>query len=236
MSIQVHRADTRGYADHGWLQTHHTFSFANYHDPERMGCGALRVLNDDMIAAGKAFGWHGHSDMEIFTIPLSGSLRHEDSLGHVEILKPNDIQVMSAGKGVMHSEANASASESLSLLQIWIEPAAYQVDPRHDTFTFNLQDRRDHIQLCIGPKQGEGVLWLYQDAYVSWLDVEEQLEHVYRLHNPQNGVYLFVIEGDAEVKKEKLTRRDGAWIIGEAEFSINASPKSRLLFIEVPQT
>lgn len=236
MNLHIHRAGTRGYADHGWLQTYHTFSFANYHDPDRMGCGALRVLNDDTIAAGKAFGWHGHRDMEIFTIPLSGSLRHEDSLGHEEILKPNDIQVMSAGRGVMHSEANASSSEPLSLLQMWIEPAETSVDPRHDTFTFDPKDRRDRIQLCIGPKQGEGILWFHQDAYVSWLDGEERLQYVYCLHNPEHGVYLFVIEGEVRVGGEVLSRRDGAWMLDERELAFSISPKSRVLFIEVPRT
>lgn len=240
MSFQIHRAQTRGYADHGWLQTHHTFSFANYYDPERMGCGALRVLNDDTIAPQKGFGWHGHTDMEIFTIPLSGSLKHEDSLSHIEILKPNDIQVMSAGRGVMHSEANASSTEPLSLLQIWIEPNTYRVDPRHDTFTFDPRDRRDRIQLCIGPEQGEGYLWLHQRAYVSWLDIETQTNQTYRRYEEGNGIYLFMIEGESSIRISPseqaglLHARDGVWVTEEKEIGLVAAQGARILFIEVP--
>jgi redox-sensitive bicupin YhaK (pirin superfamily) len=234
MSIIIHRANTRGYADHGWLQTFHTFSFANYYDPERMGCGALRVLNDDTVQAGEGFGRHGHQDMEIFTIPLSGRLLHKDSLGHSEVIGPNMVQVMSAGKGVFHSEENASNTEPVSLLQIWIEPKVYGVEPRHETGVFNPADRRDHIQAIIAPQREGTKLWLHQDVYISWLDAEQIREYQYSLHGHGHGVYLFQISGRTSFGKEVLRERDGMWMTEQEAVSFSCELGARLLLIEVP--
>jgi len=230
----IHKADSRGYFDHGWLKTNHTFSFGQYHDPNRTNFGKLRVLNDDFVAPSHGFGEHRHENMEIVSIPLSGALAHKDSAGHEETIRPNDVQVMSAGAGIQHAEYNHSDSETVNFLQIWILPDGGGHEPRYDQKSFDRIERKNKFQTVVAPKTQNGTMWLNQDAYFSFGDIDEGNSVEYKVHTQGNGVYLFVIEGEIEVAEEKLGKRDGIGIWEVDELTINAASVSEILLIEVP--
>jgi len=231
----IHRAGSRGHANHGWLDTYHTFSFADYHDPERVHFGALRVLNDDTVVGGMGFGTHPHDNMEIISIPLEGDLEHKDSMGNTQVIKYGDIQVMSAGSGIQHGEKNKNHDKPVKFLQIWVFPNKKNVTPRYGQITLNVADRKNKLQQIVSPNKEDGDTWINQDAwfYLSSLDKGEQLE--YSLKRKENGVYIFILEGDFTIAGEKLNRRDGIGISGTDKVSIEAiSDKAELLLMEVP--
>lgn len=235
MKKTIHRAKTRGYADHGWLQTHHTFSFANYYDPERVNFGALRVLNDDTVAAGEGFGTHPHDNMEIVSIALEGALKHGDSMGNMKILRPGEIQVMSAGTGITHSELNASDKEHVKFLQIWVFTNKRGHTPRYNQVELE-PAKRNELRVIVAPEghAGEHVGWVHQDAWFSTLDLDKGHEAEYRLHTHGHGAYVFVINGEIELAGEKLGPRDGMGIEDADEFLIKGTTDAEVLIMEVP--
>jgi len=230
----IHRADTRGYFDYGWLKTNHTFSFSIYYDPERVNFGMLRVLNDDIVAAGQGFGTHPHNDMEIVSIPLSGALAHKDSTGTEEVIYPNDVQVMSAGTGILHSEYNYSKNKDTNFLQLWIFPDKKGHKPRYHQKSFNPEERKNKLLFIVSPDKSDGKLWLNQEAYLSLTDLEKNKSLNYKIHTKGNGVYLFLIEGKISIADETLSKRDGIGIWETDEISFKANEDSRILLIEVP--
>lgn len=230
----IHKANTRGYFDYGWLKTYHTFSFSNYYDPERVNFGMLRVLNDDTIEAGEGFGTHPHNDMEIVTIPLEGAVAHKDSTGGEGVIYPDEIQVMSAGTGIHHSEYNHLNDGTTKLLQLWIFPDKKGHTPRYNQKFFDSDERKNKLQFIVTPEKKGDNLWLNQDAYLALSDLEKSKSLNYKIHTKGNGVYLFLIDGNISVGDDKLFKRDGIGLWETEEISINASEDSRLLFIEVP--
>ena len=230
----IHRAKTRGYFDHGWLKTYHTFSFAGYYDKSRIHFGMLRVINDDVIAPGKGFGTHPHDNMEIVTLPLSGSLAHRDSMGHEEVISENEIQVMSAGSGMTHSEYNASDTEEVSLLQIWVFPKEHDIEPRYDQKIYDPFLMKNTILTVVSPEKDENVLWINQDAYFSLSDLDAEIGIEYKIRKSGNGVYIFVIDGTISIEGETLESRDGMGLEGKDSVKIKAESGSKILFIEVP--
>ena len=230
----IHKAETRGYFDFGWLKTNHTFSFGNYYNPERVNFGMLRVLNDDFVAPAQGFGTHPHSDMEIVSIPLKGGLAHKDSTGSEGVIFPNEVQVMSAGTGILHSEYNHSKDEETNFLQLWIFPDKKGHKPRHNQKSFNPEERKNKFQLIVSPEKSDGNLWLNQDAYLSLTDLEKGNSLEYEIHTKGNGVYIFLIEGKVDVADEIISKRDGIGIFDTDEFSITAKDNSKVLLIEVP--
>lgn len=231
----LHKANTRGHADHGWLNTHHTFSFANYYDPERMHFGALRVINDDYIAPGMGFGTHPHDNMEIITIPLEGDLEHKDSMGNSSVIYHGDIQVMSAGTGIQHSEFNANKAKALKLFQIWIFPNQRNVTPRYQQISLNVSDRRNRLQQILSPNIDDEGVWIYQNAWFHLGDFDKDYAIDYHVKTPGNGVYAMVVKGSIEIDGQVLYDRDGLGISEIESISIKAlSQDSELLLIEVP--
>ena len=234
MEKLIHKSNTRGFFDHGWLRTYHSFSFADYYNPEKMNFGLLRVLNDDVVEPGEGFGTHPHKNMEIVTIPLKGELEHQDSAGHKEVVKFNDIQNMSAGTGVYHSEYNASDKNIVSLLQIWVLPKELNIKPRYDQMTLNPQDRKNKINTFVSPETGKGKLWINQDAYFSMCDLEKGKTITYNIKTHGNGLYIFLIEGEIQTADENIFKRDGIGIWDINEVEVKAERNSQILFIEVP--
>ncbi|OGI16125.1 MAG: hypothetical protein A2878_03145 [Candidatus Moranbacteria bacterium RIFCSPHIGHO2_01_FULL_54_31] len=236
MQTVFHPAQSRGYAKHGWLESHHSFSFASYFDPERMGFGALRVINDDNIAAGQGFGRHPHNDMEIITIPLTGALAHQDSMGNAEVIKTGEVQVMSAGTGVEHAEFNASKTENVTLLQIWILTRQNGMAPRYAQKLFNRSFFENRLSVVVGPEgsEKEGALFIHQDAWLSLGRFDSDTDIEYALHDPQNGVYFFVIEGGATVAGQRLEKRDAFGVWDTERVSMQVKKDAFLLAIEVP--
>lgn len=236
MKLEKHTAASRGFANHGWLQATHSFSFANYYNPNRMQFGALRVLNDDLIAPSMGFSTHPHSDMEIITIPLKGVLKHKDNMANDWLfVKPNEVQVMSAGTGVFHSEVNGSTSEHLSLFQIWIVPNKSGVVPRYDQKIFSSEERKNKQQILVSAIDDDNDgLKIHQDALISRIDIDEDNEFVYHLKSQHHGVYLMNITGNISVDKETLNSRDAFAISETDSFKIKANEHSELLMIEVP--
>ena len=232
----IHRADTRGKFEYGWLKTNYTFSFSQYYDPERVQFGLLRVLNDDIFEAGRGFSTHSHGNMEIVTIPLQGALAHRDSTGHEEIIRANDVQIMSAGTGIHHSEVNASDSEPVSLLQIWVFPDRNGHQPRYDQKSFDPAERLDALQVLVTPDKSDGNLWLNQDAWFSRAEISESKSLKYSLYNRKNGVCLFVIDGGVRVGENELNKRDGLGIWDASEIEVAAHAAADVLFIEVPMS
>ena len=230
----IHRADSRGFVDHGWLKSSHSFSFGSYFNPERVHFGALRVLNDDKVSGGNGFGTHPHDNMEIISIPLSGTLEHNDSMGNRGTIVPNEIQVMSAGTGVKHSEYNASKVDPVEFLQIWIFPYTRDVTPRYDQIRVDPADRKNKLQQIISPHPEDEGTWIHQNAWFHLTDLEPNKAVTYRLKNNKNGVYIFLLEGQIEVLAEILDRRDAIATIDNEEISITARQESSLLLIEVP--
>lgn len=234
MKSTIHRSDSRGYADHGWLQTYHTFSFAGYHDPSRVRFGLLRVLNDDVIQPGMGFGTHPHDNMEIVTIPLHGSLAHKDSMGHEEVIKSGEVQVMSAGSGLYHSEYNSSPTDPVNLLQVWVFPKIRNIEPRYDQKTFDIKDRIDQFQTVVSPDKNNSSLWLNQDVFFTLGNFSKGKKVNYKIKHPGNGAYVFVMEGSIEINGENLERRDGMGIELTESFDINVKEDSEILVIDVP--
>ena len=236
MAQVIHKAATRGHANHGWLNSYHTFSFADYYNPERMNFGVLRVLNDDTVAGGKGFGKHPHDNMEIISIPLEGDLEHQDSMGNDAIIKEGDIQVMSAGTGIFHSEQNKNKDQQVKFLQIWIYPDKKNVTPRYDQFTLNLADRKNKLQQVLSPNEGEEGVWIYQQAWFHIGNLDKGFQTTYEFKKKGNGVYVFVLKGDVSINKELLSTRDGMGISEVDELKIEAVSDCEILLMEVPMT
>jgi redox-sensitive bicupin YhaK (pirin superfamily) len=230
----LHKANTRGGADHGWLNARHTFSFSDYSDPSRVHFGVLRVLNDDTIAPGTGFGKHPHNNMEIITIPLEGGVAHKDSMGHEEVIKAGEVQVMSAGTGIYHSEYNASKDDYLKLLQIWLFPRENGVTPRYGQAAFKKEDRINKLQQILSPGPSDNGLWIHQDAWFSLGSLEKGFTIDYLIKKPCNGVYAFVISGDVTINGTSLNKRDGLGIEGTDVLHIQADSEAELLLIDVP--
>lgn len=234
MNTVLHKAATRGHASHGWLDSWHTFSFASYYDPARMHFGVLRVLNDDTVAPGMGFGKHPHDNMEIISIPLEGDLEHRDSMGNKQIIRKGDVQIMSAGTGIAHSEKNASTTAPVKFLQIWIFPNKKNVTPRYDQKTFSDADKHNRLITVVSPiGDGEGV-HIHQDAWFSLGNLEQGNEQRYMLKKNGNGVYFFLLEGEVEINDIVLNRRDGLGISEADTFTIKANTNAQLLVMEVP--
>lgn len=234
MQIIQHPANDRGTVNMGWLQSRHSFSFGSWYNPEKVHFGALRVLNDDTVLGGQGFGKHPHDNMEIVSIPLSGELAHADSTGNSGIIKVGDVQIMSAGSGIAHSEFNASKSEPVHFLQIWIFPKLENIKPRYGQKYFDPANRQDAWQVVISPIENDGALLINQDAYFSRANISANKELPYKLHTKGNGVYLFLLEGSIEVNGTVLNRRDAIGISDIDEFAVKALTDSEVLAIEVP--
>lgn len=230
----LHRAATRGHADHGWLQANHTFSFANYYEPERVHFGVLRVLNDDTIAPGMGFGMHPHDNMEIISIPLSGDLEHRDNMGNTAVVKYGDVQVMSAGTGVLHSEYNASKQDAVKLLQIWVFPDKQQVKPRYDQITLDIKDRQNRFQQIVSPHADSEGVWIHQNAWFHLAKFDKGHSDTYRFKAPGNGLYIFNISGTIHVEGQELSDRDGLGIWDVTTVNITADSDAEFLLMEVP--
>lgn len=232
----IHKADTRGHANHGWLDSHHTFSFANYYNPERMNFGALRVLNDDRVDGGMGFGTHPHDNMEIISIPLEGDLEHKDSMGNTTVIKKGDIQVMSAGTGVYHSEYNKNKDQLTKFLQIWVFPNKKNVTPRYGQVTLNVNDRHNKLQQVVSPdEKGEGV-WINQDAWFHMGNFDKGISADYTLKKQGNGVYAFILGGEVEINGHQLGTRDGLGVWNTDTIQIKATSDAEFLLMEVPMT
>lgn len=234
MNTVVHKASTRGHANHGWLDSHHTFSFANYYNPERMNFGVLRVLNDDRVAAGKGFGTHPHDNMEIISIPLSGDLEHKDSMGNVAVIKEGDVQVMSAGTGIFHSEYNKKTDEEVRFLQIWVFPNKKNVEPRYDQISISSIKKPNEFYQILSPNKEDQGVWVHQDAWFHLGDFEANKTGSYALKKPGNGMYVFVLDGSVEIDGQQLDKRDGFGMWNKTGFELKATEKSRVLLMEVP--
>jgi len=230
----LHKAETRGHANHGWLNSMHTFSFANYHNPERMHFGALRVLNDDTVEAGMGFGQHPHDNMEIISIPLEGDLEHKDSMGNVSVIKHGDIQVMSAGTGIFHSEYNKNKDSRVKFLQIWVFPNKKNVTPRYDQITLDVADRHNKLQQILSPNPDDEGVWIHQNAWFHLGTFDKGFSTDYKLKAKGNGVYAFILKGDATINDQVLSTRDGFGIWDVDSFSIKADTDAEILLMEVP--
>lgn len=231
----LHKADSRGKADHGWLKSFHTFSFAGYHDPQRMHFGALRVLNDDTVHGGMGFGTHPHDNMEIISIPLEGDLQHRDSMGNVAVIQKGDIQVLSAGTGIQHSEYNKNPDEPVKFLQIWIFPNKRNVTPRYDQITIPQEDKQDKLLQVLSPDPDDEGVWIHQDAWfhLGTFSAEKQTE--YQVKKSGNGVYAFILSGSFSIEGHTLETRDGLGIWDTDGFSISSNAEgSEILLMEVP--
>ncbi|MGE7777836.1 pirin family protein [Chitinophaga sp. NPDC101104] len=234
MKTTIHRADSRGFANHGWLQSSHTFSFAGYYNPGRIHFGALRVLNDDTVKGGMGFGAHPHDNMEIVSIPLSGALEHRDTTGRHEIINLNDVQIMSAGTGVEHSEFNASKTDPVKFLQIWLFPKKRDVAPRYGQQTFDPADRHNRLQVVVSPEgTGEG-LPMNQDAWFSLGNFDKGQTFSYSPKKEGNGLYLFVISGTVSAGGETLSPRDAIAVEDYAQLDVTTSEDAQLLLMDVP--
>lgn len=234
MKTVLHKADTRGHADHGWLNANHSFSFAGYYDPERIHFGTLRVLNDDTVAGGMGFGMHPHDNMEIITIPLSGQLEHKDSMGNSGVISKGEVQVMSAGTGIHHSEKNKNSNEPVKLLQIWVFPEKRNVEPRYDQKAFDLSASKNKLLTIVSPMGEKEGLNIHQQAWFNLGKLEKDFSTSYSLYKKENGVYAFVIEGEVTINGEKLNRRDGLGITEADKLEIKADSDVELLLMEVP--
>ncbi len=230
----LYKADGRGYAKYEWLETHHTFSFAGYHDPNRMNFGVLRVLNDDVIDGGKGFGMHPHNNMEIITIPFEGALRHQDDMGNSKVIETNDIQVMSAGTGVVHSEVNESNNQQVKLFQIWIFPHTQNVTPRYDQISIDPSGSINKLQQILSPNPDDEAVWIHQDAWMFIGDFESGIQTDYKIRKPGNGVFLMSIFGNVLVEDVLLETKDAIGIYETDDISIQAKSQAKFLLIEVP--
>ena len=231
----IHRAETRGHANHGWLNSYHTFSFANYYHPERIHFGVLRVLNDDTVEAGMGFGKHPHDNMEIISIPLEGDLQHQDSMGNTAVIRKGDIQVMSAGTGIQHSEFNASKTDAVKFLQIWVFPKTRNVTPRYDQITLDITDRHNKLQQILSPNPDDEGVWIHQDAWFHLGKFDQGIVTNYQIKKPGNGLYAFVLKGNFTIDGNPLNTRDGLGISDISDVTIQSdSDDSEILLMEVP--
>ena len=236
-STVLHKSNTRGHANHGWLDSHHTFSFADYHNPDRMHFGVLRVLNDDRVDAGMGFGTHPHDNMEIISIPLEGDLEHKDSMGNVTVIKKGDIQAMSAGTGIFHSEYNKNADKLTKFLQIWVYPNKKNVIPRYDQITLNTSDRHNKLQQILSPNADDDGVWIHQDAWFHLGTFDQDFSTAYQLKKNGNGIYAFVLKGDFTIGNIALNERDGLGIWDTNTIQITANSKdAEILLMEVPMS
>ena len=230
----LHKSNTRGDANHGWLHSKHTFSFANYYNPERMHFGVLRVLNDDVVSGGKGFGTHPHDNMEIISIPLEGDLEHKDSMGNVTVIKNGDVQVMSAGSGIQHSEYNKNKDNEVRFLQIWVFPNKKNVVPRYDQITLNAEDRHNAFQQILSPNPDDAGVWIHQNAWFHLAQFDAKQSQVYKMKDKTNGLYVFNLNGDIRVNDQVLNTRDGYGIWNVDEVNIKADTNAEFLLMEVP--
>lgn len=233
MKTILHKANTRGAANHGWLNSYHTFSFAGYYNAERMHFGALRVLNDDTVAGGMGFGKHPHDNMEIISIPLSGDLEHNDTTGRHEIIKEGDVQIMSAGSGIAHSEKNANHNKEVKFLQIWLMPKERNITPRYEQKSYPVANRLNKLQIVVAPNNAEAV-WINQDAWFTLGNYEAGKEVTYTLNNTKNGVYVFLLKGNATINGNALQEKDGLGITETDLLNIAADTDTQFLLMEVP--
>jgi len=235
MKLTVHRSGCRGHFNHGWLKTWHTFSFASYYNPDRMHFGALRVLNDDIVQAGMGFGTHPHDNMEIITIVLDGELEHRDSMGNGSVISPGEVQVMSAGTGIQHSEFNHSETTDVNLLQIWVFPDKKNVEPRYDQARFQEEEMNGNWRTVVSPDGKDNTLWINQQAWFSLGVFPPETAFSYQLKKPGNLLYLFVISGDVNVESETIHQRDGLCIEEiEDNVSMKTNKQSKILAMEIP--
>ncbi len=230
----LHKASTRGHADHGWLNAHHTFSFASYYNQDRVQFGVLRVLNDDIVASGMGFGTHPHDNMEIITIPLEGDLAHKDSMGNTEVIKFGDVQVMSAGTGIQHSEFNPNNDKRTNLLQIWVFPKYRNVEPRYQQITLDTSDRNNKLQQILSPNADDAGVWIHQDAWFHMGNLDKGIIIDYNRKKEGNGLYVFVIKGSVKVDGQELEERDGLGITDFDKVTFEATEDNEILLIEVP--
>ena len=233
MKTILHKANTRGQANFGWLNSYHTFSFGHYHNPERIHFGALRVLNDDTVKAGMGFDKHPHDNMEIVSIPLSGDLHHNDSTGRDKIIRQGDVQIMSAGSGIAHSEMNANKDKEVKFLQIWVFPKERDIEPRYDQKTFRHEDRINRIHTVVAPDD-EQAIWINQDAWFSLADLTNATVTEYKIHKEGNGVYVFVLKGNITVNDQPLETRDGLGVYETDKLNIKADTDAEILLIDIP--
>lgn len=233
-NVVIHKANERGHADHGWLKAYHSFSFANWYHPEKVHFGVLRVLNDDTVAPGMGFGMHPHDNMEIITIPLEGDLAHKDSMGNEATIKSGDVQVMSAGTGVRHSEFNPNAEQRTKLLQIWLFPNTQNVTPRYQQITLNTEDRHNRLQQILSPNEGDEGVWIHQDAWFYMGKFDKGISTQYDIKRAGNGVYLFVITGNVTVDETTLETRDALGIWNAQSISIKAESDAEFLIMDIP--
>lgn len=234
MKTVLHKANSRGHANHGWLDSHHTFSFAGYYEPSRVNFGLLRVLNDDIVTGGMGFGLHPHDNMEIVSIPLRGALEHQDNTGGHAIIRSGEVQIMSAGSGIAHSEKNASATDDVNFLQIWVFPKERNIKPRYEQREFDVRDRQNKLQTVIAPEKGNGALWINQDAWFSLTHMKPGATVDYKLHRTGGGVYVFVIDGSVSVGGHDLARRDGLGVYETEAVTLKAANEAEVLLMEVP--
>jgi redox-sensitive bicupin YhaK (pirin superfamily) len=234
MNTILHKSNTRGHVDYGWLNTFYTFSFANYFDPKRVNFGKLRVLNDDTVSAGMGFGTHPHDNMEIITIVKEGALEHKDSMGNTGVIQANEIQVMSAGSGITHSEFNHSKDHPLKLFQIWVYSNRRNVKPRYDQIRLNPENRKNKLQQVVSPYPGKEGVWIYQDASFFLGNFEKESGFTYTLQKQDHGVYVFIIEGRVMVEGQILERRDGYGLWETDAIKIQALEETEILIMEVP--
>ena len=236
MEQVIHKANTSGYANHGWLESYHSFSFASYYNPERMQFGTLRVLNDDRVAPGMGFGTHPHQNMEIISIPLEGDLEHKDSMGNTAVIRQGDVQVMSAGTGVQHSEYNKNQDREVAFLQIWVLPDRPNVSPRYDQITLDPELLKNTWFTLLGPRDKHDNLWIHQNAWFHLGEFDEQQTTSYSIKESGNGLYVFVLEGNVSVGDQSLGRRDSMGVWNTPDVSFHVEEKSRLLLLEVPMS
>jgi len=234
METVYHASKTRGHQDHGWLKANHSFSFANWHNPERIHFGALRVLNDDFIAAGTGFGTHPHDNMEIITIPLEGALEHKDSMDNIGVIEADEIQVMSAGTGIFHSEYNKNKDKEVKVLQLWVLPKEKNVTPRYDQKSIKELKKINALYPIVTPDPNGPAMWVHQDAWLYMGDFDQSTKIEYKINKAGNGVYVFLIEGSAEIAGEAIKKRDALGIWEADKFNLKMASNSRVLLIEVP--
>lgn len=234
MKTEFHPSSSRGAANHGWLNAKHSFSFANWYNPDRIHFGALRVLNDDIVAGGGGFGTHPHDNMEIITIPLKGSLKHQDSMGNSSVIKAGEIQVMSAGSGIQHSEFNPSTTDEVNLFQIWIMPNKRNVEPRYAQFEMNTAKMHNHFLQLVSPDSDDEGTWIHQNAWIKMAEIDENSSLIYTPDSDKNGVYFMLVEGQVEIAGQRLGKRDAIGVWDTKTIEITATLHSRVLAIEVP--
>lgn len=233
MKTILHKASERGHANHGWLDSYHSFSFASYFNKEKVHFGALRVLNDDTVKGGYGFGKHPHDNMEIVSIPLSGDLKHEDSTGRKEVIRQGDVQIMSASSGIAHSEMNANSDREVKFLQIWVFPGKENIAPRYEQKSFKAEDRLNRLQTVVAPDDSNAVL-INQDAWFTLGNLTAGSSTAYTFHREGHGVYVFVIEGEVNINGVAVGKRDGLGITETTSLDITATTDAELLLIEVP--